>query len=317
MLLCACSHGCHPKCHETRFKGSGGRKSGIAVQQFLVSNYTSSFRNSTYHLHPTIFTSTWTVFMVHLLAIDIYRYCVKYHIPHDQCINDEKRRGYLSSAAPRQTFKECVHHDLAKFCMGFLPASLVGSPLSHYYTNSRPINGQPGSIAPISCSLFILSYIILDQIRNHHHHLFHTLSIPLSQSASAVFQPFTSTPQRAFGILKSLVPGWRSQRDVTAIFNSSSQRSDYTRSAAISRLKQGKRYLQTHGARALRGFLAVSTLAGYVYFHSIIYFQLLGFRESGIADFPVWGFGQVIAITVWVPPAVEFVYLEFRKFPSD
>jgi hypothetical protein len=64
-------------------------------------------------------------------------------------------------------------------------------------------------------------------------------------------------------------------------------------------------------------FLAVSTLAGYVYFHSIIYIQLLGFRESGIADFRVWGFGQVIAITLWVPSAVEFVYLEFRKFPSN
>lgn len=37
------------------------------------------------------------------------------------------------------------------------------------------------------------------------------------------------------------------------------------------------------------------------------------FNSIGVIDTTNWGFGQIVAVTIWFPPVFEYFYLEFRK----
>ena len=43
------------------------------------------------------------------------------------------------------------------------------------------------------------------------------------------------------------------------------------------------------------------------------YTFLLSFHQAGVIDESTWGFGQMVAVTIWVPCIFEYLYLEIRK----
>ena len=50
----------------------------------------------------------------------------------------------------------------------------------------------------------------------------------------------------------------------------------------------------------------------YVRFYTLYLYDLAWFAENEVNG-NTWNFGQVFAITVWVPPIVEYIHLELRK----
>lgn len=64
---------------------------------------------------------------------------------------------------------------------------------------------------------------------------------------------------------------------------------------------------------ALRAAIYVVFLTFYVRFYNMYLHDLAWFAENDVYG-NTWNFGQVFAITVWVPPIVEYIHLEMRKF---
>ena len=57
-------------------------------------------------------------------------------------------------------------------------------------------------------------------------------------------------------------------------------------------------------------------------FYFVVYLQTLGSVNDPVQGIPTnfseWSFGQIVAITVWAGPLLQYLYLEIRKFqPSD
>lgn len=64
---------------------------------------------------------------------------------------------------------------------------------------------------------------------------------------------------------------------------------------------------------ALRAAVYVVFLTFYVRFYNMYLHDLAWFAKNDVHG-NTWNFGQVFAITVWVPPIVEYVHLEMRRF---
>lgn len=45
-----------------------------------------------------------------------------------------------------------------------------------------------------------------------------------------------------------------------------------------------------------------------------LFFMFHGYLSFGLVDLTSWSFGQVVAITVWIAPVVEFIHLLFSRF---
>ena len=62
-------------------------------------------------------------------------------------------------------------------------------------------------------------------------------------------------------------------------------------------------------------FLIYLTFAGfYVWWFRTFFIDLAWFAH--LVDHKSWGFGQIVAITVWAGPLCEYIHLELRESPS-
>lgn len=63
---------------------------------------------------------------------------------------------------------------------------------------------------------------------------------------------------------------------------------------------------------ALKAFIYVLFWRFYAQFYNMYLHDLAWFAKNDVYG-NTWNFGQVFAITVWVPPIVEYIHLETRK----
>ena len=57
-------------------------------------------------------------------------------------------------------------------------------------------------------------------------------------------------------------------------------------------------------------YIVVSCL--YIYWFKLLLQDLTFFAKAGLYK-KSWNFGQVVAITAWAPPVIEYIHLELRK----
>ena len=72
------------------------------------------------------------------------------------------------------------------------------------------------------------------------------------------------------------------------------------------------------GLKGKRRFNAITGLFFLVWVNYFIwigstYTYLLSFAQAGAIDKSTWGFGQIVAVTIWVPCVFEYFHLEIRK----
>ncbi|KAL8852646.1 MAG: hypothetical protein Q9221_002526 [Calogaya cf. arnoldii] len=82
-------------------------------------------------------------------------------------------------------------------------------------------------------------------------------------------------------------------------------------SASRIQQQQGKSRWQSLLKLALKIVIYIVFLRFYVEFYGIYLRDLAWFAENDVNG-NIWDFGQVFAITVWVPPIVEYIHLEMR-----
>jgi hypothetical protein len=87
----------------------------------------------------------------------------------------------------------------------------------------------------------------------------------------------------------------------------------------VSELQHNFEHLR-NGIRS-RLVRAILTIDGLFWFTMLVFTLALGFHLSllsiedtlNMMDPSAWGFGQIVAVTVWVPPIVEYLHLLIRK----
>ena len=70
---------------------------------------------------------------------------------------------------------------------------------------------------------------------------------------------------------------------------------------------------RTLGGTPAYGVMSVVFLAGIVY-QAVMFYS---FVSLGLVDLHTWSFGQIVAITVWVPPVVDYLHLTFSELKSQ
>ncbi|KAI9821563.1 MAG: hypothetical protein M1832_003237 [Thelocarpon impressellum] len=68
----------------------------------------------------------------------------------------------------------------------------------------------------------------------------------------------------------------------------------------------------------LGGALAYYVLSG-IFFVGLIYQAVMfySYVSLGLVDLATWSFGQIVAITVWVPPVVDYLHLQLSETSAD
>lgn len=74
----------------------------------------------------------------------------------------------------------------------------------------------------------------------------------------------------------------------------------------------------TRVLRALRGttlyYVASITILLSLVFQATMFYTYL---ELGLVDLKSWSLGQIVAITVWIPPVIDYLYLQSGKTPKS
>ena len=178
-------------------------------------------------------------------------------------------------------------------CANISPVSycLSGAAGSFFFAGRGNLNavGATGPIPAFIFSVFILIVLILDDLGVKDLRYF--------------------TPMREWSSREQ----WSHEEDRDHPANHSCLRRhwfDLLRTIRVRSPKEAKR-------KAPRYFNTAITIP-YIYFFGVYIFDLSIFRGSGTnnkipMDFDSWSFGQIVAITVWGPPLIQYACLEISK----
>ena len=194
------------------------------------------------------------------------------------------------------TIAECGYHDPTLYCL-------------NRYMDDTAL-GSDSAIIILVYSLIILVYLIVDLLDVPGSIFYHRCRAWLERSkAFAIFTPPIARTLFATGQSLDLIHT-RLEARKESWNPSTPQWILMLRNALAACVSQTR-----NNWRQILAYLLYTTIWGlYIFFFSelMAYFSL--FISGGMVN-STWGFGQIVGITVWAEPLVEYAYLELSTFP--